>query len=463
MIGATYRSLNTNLWQAGEWLRRNQRAIRVLQWTVVGAYLLLIVTPVLLPLPGRTAHIWNNVTVFAQFIFWGIWWPFVLLSMILVGRSWCGFFCPEGTLTEFASRHGQGRAVPRWLTWGGWPFASFALTTIYGQMVSVYQYPRPVLLILGGSTLAAIAVGYLFGRDKRVWCRYLCPVNGVFALLAKLAPIHFHVDRVVWDASEKPTSATPRIECAPLVPIRTMRGAGQCHMCGKCSGFRGAVALSARSPNREIVEVAGTHANPWETALILFGLMGIAVGAFHWTASPWFIAAKQTLAERLIDAGIFWPLERSAPWWIFTDYPARNDVLTLLDGVVLLGYIAATATAMGGGLSLAIAATTRALGPWSWPRFHHLAQALIPLAGCGVFLGLSSLTVTILHADGVPLYWIGEARAACLAGAALWSLTLAWRIAGEYAHGSRRLTATSSAGLAVALGVASWVLLFWLW
>lgn len=449
--------------QAGEWLRHHQRAIRSLQWAVVGMYLFLIVVPVLLPLPDRTAHTWNNVTVFAEFVFWGIWWPFVLLSMIVVGRSWCGFFCPEGTLTEFASRHGHGRAVPRWVTWGGWPFVSFALTTIYGQMVSVYQYPKPVLLILGGSTVGAIGIGFLFGRDKRVWCRYLCPVNGVFALLAKLAPIHFRVDREAWRASEKPDPMAARVNCAPLVPIKTMQGAGQCHMCGKCSGFRGSVELSARSPNREIVEIAGERTDPWETALILFGLMGIAVGAFHWVSSPWFIVAKQALATWLIDANVTWPLESSAPWWIFTDYPAQNDVLTLLDGAVLLGYIASTALIMGAGLSLALAAATRAAGCWSWKRFHHFAQALIPLAGCGVFLGLSSLTVTILRADGFRLYWIGDVRAAFLASAAVWSLMLAWRIAGRSAAGLRRIAATASAGAAIGLGVLSWVLLFWIW
>ena len=75
---------------AGEWLMRHQRAIRALQWGVVGIYILLIGVPVVLPLPTSTAHIWNNVTLFAQFMFWGIWWPFVLLSMVLVGRLWCG-------------------------------------------------------------------------------------------------------------------------------------------------------------------------------------------------------------------------------------------------------------------------------------------------------------------------------------------------------------------------------------
>jgi hypothetical protein len=70
-----------------------------------------------------------------------------------------------------------------------------------------------------------------------------------------------------------------------LVPIRTMRNASACHMCGRCSGFRGAIALSVRSPNDEIVH-GGERANSWETLLILFGLMGIAVGALNLVGQP---------------------------------------------------------------------------------------------------------------------------------------------------------------------------------
>ncbi len=134
---------------AGEWLRIHAKTIRVVQWFVVAAYVFLIAVPAFLPLPTEEAHWYNSLAVLAQWLFWGVWWPFVILSMLVVGRAWCGLFCPEGTLTEAVSKFGLGRAVPHWMKWNGWPFVAFALTTVFGQLVSVYQYPTATLARIG--------------------------------------------------------------------------------------------------------------------------------------------------------------------------------------------------------------------------------------------------------------------------------------------------------------------------
>jgi polyferredoxin len=459
---ARLQRLDAFLARLGDALRRGRKVIQGVQWLVVAVYLVLISVPALLPLPERTAHIWNGITLFAQFVFWGLWWPFVLLSMVLVGRAWCGLICPEGTLTQFASRHGRGNALPHWIKWKGWPFIAFAMTTIYGQLISVYQYAAPALLILGGSTAAAIVIGFLYGRDKRVWCRYLCPVTGVFGLLTKLAPLHFRVDHDAWEASRHGGIRPPPVNCPPLVPIKTMQGSSMCHMCGQCSGYRGAIALSRRSPNDEIVRVAKNNPRPWETALILFGLMGVAAGAFHWTGSDVFVEMKQAIATWLVDHGMMWPLAAHLPWFLLTNYPDNNDVLTPLDGVLILAYIGAVAVLIGLLTSACVALAARALGPWRSARFHHLAQGLLPIAGCGVFLGLSALTVTMLRSEGFALGFITPVRLAFLGGAALWSCVLCWQIAGVHtASRWRQSIAIVPSTAAVAIGVTTWALLFW--
>jgi polyferredoxin len=463
------RPVDTALRRIGDWLKHHQRAIQLAQWTVVGIYMVLIIVPTFVPLPERGAHIWNHVTLLAQFAFWGIWWPGVLLSTVLVGRLWCGVLCPEGALTESASRHGFGLATPRFFMWKGWPILAFILTTIYGQMTSVYQYPLPVVVILGGSTVLAIGVGLLYGRDKRIWCRFLCPVSGVFKLLAKLAPLHFRTDSQAWrDYRRAPGAPKESVNCAPLVPIGLMHGGSStCHMCGRCSGFRDAIVLARRSPNHEIVHVAATETRPWETVMLVVALMGVAAGAFHWTTSDVFIQIKQAIAEWAVDNGAMWLVEPVAPWWLLTNYPDQHDVMVPADGITLIAFVLGTAAVIATAVFAALALATRALGQWAWPRFHHLAQCLIPIAACGVFLGLSALTVTMLRVEGLDLPLVPEGRALLIGGAGLWCLVLAWQITGVHAGPRaaarpRRIAATTAASLAIAVGVMSWVTLFFM-
>ncbi len=105
---------NRLLQRLGNGMRRHAGMIRTLQWTVVLFYAVLLVLPALLPLPDSQARMPNNLTLFAQFLFWGLWWPFVLLSIILFGRLWCGALCPEGALSEWASQYGRGMGAFQW-------------------------------------------------------------------------------------------------------------------------------------------------------------------------------------------------------------------------------------------------------------------------------------------------------------------------------------------------------------
>jgi polyferredoxin len=439
----------------GEWMRLHARVLQGIQWGVVAAYGLLVVVPAFLPLPPDDAHWYNSVVVAAQWLFWGLWWPLVIVSMLVLGRTWCGVFCPEGTLTEAASRHGLGRAVPRWMRWGGWPFVAFALTTIYGQLVSVYQYPTATLVVLGGSTLAAIVVGFVYGRGKRVWCRHLCPVNGVFGVLSRLAPFYYRVDAAGWAVNAAHIPVHP-VNCAPMVRIKRMTGPSECHMCSRCSGLRGSVALAARAPNREVAGLAPEEARGWDAVLIVFGMIGLAIGAFAWSATPWFVSVRTMIADRVLDHGPAWLLADNAPWWLLTHYPDAHDVFTWLDGVLIVGWIGATALAVGGWVAACLGiAALPARG--ALRRACALSYALAPLAGIGLFIGLSGLTVTLARAEGLHFNSLAAVRATLLCLAAAWSVWLAHAQLRRRVGGGRLAASLLAFGFAVAGVLAAWV------
>jgi polyferredoxin len=433
-------------------MRRHQRVILGVQWMVVLFYLGLLIVPVFMPLPAEDAHIVDNLRLFAQFLFWGIWWPFVMLSTMLLGRVWCGVFCPEGALTEWASRHGLGRPIPRWLRWSGWPFVAFVGTTVYGQLISVYGYPETALLVLGGSTVAAVAVGLVYGRGSRVWCRYLCPANGVFGLLAKIAPLHFQVNEALWKRNARRTHA---VNCAPLINIRHMTSASACHACGRCSGEHGAVKLALRSPAREILATSAREATTGEAMTLIFGVIGMATAAFSWSASAYFIQIKTTLADWLIEHDWLALLQDNAPWWLLTHYPAAHDVFTWLDGLCILAFILGGGGALGLAVWAAVWLAARVLRDPS-VSWQKLSLTLVPIAGAGVFLGLSMLTLGHLKAEGVLLAWVPAVRGALLALATGFSAYLMLRMC------LARMTWSAVAGLFAILLPLALIVRVWL-
>ena len=88
-------------------------------------------------------------------------------------------------------------------------------------------------------------------------------------------------------------------------------------------------------------------------------------------------------------------------------------------------------------------------------RWQKLSLALIPIAGIGIFLGLSSFTVSHLQGEGVEMQWVPYARAALLVLGGAFSLWLGARLI--LARPSlRSLMALMVFALPVALMCAIW-------
>lgn len=294
----------------GNWLQLRQDAIRCLQWAVVAIYYVLLIVPAIFP-PGSGAGSLEQLAVWAEVLFWAVWWPGVLVFTLLFGQFWCGVFCPDGTVTEFASRRGLGSKIPGWVRKPAWALMAIAVTTLYEHLSHAYSSPRAILLSLGLTSILALVCGLLMGRSKRVWCRYLCPVGSVFSLLARCAVLQFKVDRGRWDGAPKPL---PRaVDCPLLLDVRRLRSNEKCSMCGRCSGHRDAVRLGYRSPGSEIVNLGVADLRNSD----VFGVLGVMVGLFFSVshaspivrfmteiAQPPFLPSQTWLAVSLAAAAI---------------------------------------------------------------------------------------------------------------------------------------------------------------
>ncbi len=320
----------------GDRLYRRQDVVRWLQWAVVLLYGLLLVAPVVWPRAG--------VARLTEILFWGIWWPGVIGSMMLVGQFWCGVFCPDGTVTEFISRRGRGGKAPEWLRWAWWPLVIYAGLTLLSDGFQAHRSAWGTLLVVGGMSVAGMAAGAVYGRGKRVWCRYLCPVASLFSLLSRCSMLHFKVDRRRWEAAPRPVPKP--VDCPLLLDVRRLTSNEKCNMCGRCSGHRDAVELAWRRPGSEIETMTDDEVRPWDAVGICYVLIGLSQAGIHWHAS-----LTQILAVTL----------------------ALGSAVALL---------------------LVAAASGRRL------LAMRLGYGLIPLAGLGLMLGAAEHSLSLLAAAG---------------------------------------------------------------
>lgn len=130
-------------------------------------------------------------TNFALNFFWAWWWPGVFLVYLGLGRVWCAV-CPFMIYGELVQRWriSQGVVLRKWPknmdAWGPWfLFGLFAAILVWEECWDLPNtaYLSGWLLVL--ITAGAMICSYFF--EKRLWCRYLCPIGGMNGLFAKLS------------------------------------------------------------------------------------------------------------------------------------------------------------------------------------------------------------------------------------------------------------------------------------
>lgn len=426
-------------------------------------FVVIMVLPLLLPDPPESATPFTHFTSFANYAIWGLWFPLLFLSVIFTGRSWCGLLCPMGAASEWANRIGLKRPVPGWLRWEGTPVISFIATTILGQTLGVREHAEAAAGVFGGTMLAALVIGFLYGRKKRVWCRHACPIGRVLGLYARMGAVQFapQVRR------PGPDAYTERGVCPTLIDLSRKSESRHCIECFRCVNpqAKGSVRLQLRRPGIEIEHIRAHRANPTE-AWFLFLDTGVALGAFLWLVLPHYQQWRQALGALAIERRWDWLLEVGSPLLVSV-HPARAEVFLWLDFVMIVGFMLACMAALTVLLAAATSASARLAGLVGGDgsfgqRFTELGYQYAPVAMMSLVIGLGGMLFEPIRETPLGLAGMQAIKGALFLVGVLWSVWLADRILLRQGIAASRRWLPLLPGLAgnIAVGVAWWPAIF---
>ena len=220
---------------------------------------------------------------------------------LLFRRGFCGWICPVGTVWEAFAALGRkllgGRniRVPKWLDIAGRVVRFILAAAVVAILVAVPLAEAvgfrsiPYMMIADLKTiglmltpmyllviLLAGVVSILFGP---VWCRYLCPVGGMYAAVALASPCSVHRDEQTCIQCSRCT-ASCHAYCEPekVVTVRDTECDG-CMECVKVCPVDD--CLTARAFSR-------VRISPWVWPALVVGLWlaiyGIAVLTGNWNS-----------------------------------------------------------------------------------------------------------------------------------------------------------------------------------
>ncbi len=136
-------------------------------------------------------------------LFWAWWWPGYLFFFAFIGRLWCAV-CPFMITGEWL-RNLSLWLFPRqllpwptkWLNrWGAWVlWAGFLLIYLWEKLWDLPHHAALsawlLMIIAAGATLFSLIY------ERRLWCRYLCPIGGMNGMFAKLSLIELRSNQAV--------------------------------------------------------------------------------------------------------------------------------------------------------------------------------------------------------------------------------------------------------------------------
>ncbi len=194
----------------------------------------------------------------ALILVWGMWEPLLVISWFWGARIWCSV-CPMGALNDLLNRVGKKKfKVPAFILKYGLYFSAAGLAAIIlAEVITHMPYsPMATGFLLLSIASFAILSGILF--ERRVWCRYLCPLGTLGAIFSGCSIVEWRSNNSICNSTCKDNICYKGDEVTRGCPLYqgpfSLRSNQNCILCGNCVKLcsNDAPTFNLRIPGHEL-------------------------------------------------------------------------------------------------------------------------------------------------------------------------------------------------------------------
>ncbi|QOR62731.1 4Fe-4S binding protein [Sulfurovum sp. ST-21] len=245
---------------------------------------------------------------FTHALFWGLFWPFFIVTTLpLFGRIFCGI-CPHGFLGKYITKIGLKHKMPKWLQnrFIGVALLVFGWWGVYYMFPSLYRTPYGSAMLFAIMTLVAFVFYFLFREMS--YCTYICPIGTALRGYGKLSATWF-------GSYDTACSDCKTFDCAKSCPyglspfnFKKKKSMSDCTLCMDCTDSCAALKFKVLKPGYAIYQKFKViKAEVWVFILILAAIP-ISMAFHHGlgrsnVADEMLWAKTATFAKQYIDFG----------------------------------------------------------------------------------------------------------------------------------------------------------------
>jgi transcriptional regulator with AAA-type ATPase domain/NAD-dependent dihydropyrimidine dehydrogenase PreA subunit len=197
----------------------------------------------------------KNVSVL---LVWAMWWPMLTVSWLVGARIWCSV-CPMGAANDLLNRIGRIKfKVPSFVRDYGMHLSAIGLVVIIWAEAASKMPDSPMATGVLLLSIASFAILSGIFYERRLWCRYLCPLGRLAAIFSGCSVIEWRSNSSICNSTCKNNTCykgDEKIKGCPLYqgPF-SLRSNQNCILCGNCVKTcpNDSPALNLRMPGHEL-------------------------------------------------------------------------------------------------------------------------------------------------------------------------------------------------------------------